>query len=140
MGSRGRKSITDLMIDGSTSVIQRPDAPSTLTDAEADEWRAIVASMPPEHFARIHYPMLTQLCRHVVASRRIAQLIEAVCKQKKLNRAELASLLALQAAESSAIIRLCRSMRLTQQSIYKANNTGKLRPVGMMKAPWDPDD
>ena len=64
VGSRGRKSMTDLMIDGSTSVIQRPDAPYDLTDAGADEWRAIVASMPPEHFARIHYPMLTQLCRH----------------------------------------------------------------------------
>jgi len=106
--------MTELMSDGSTSVIQRPDAPYTLTDAESDEWRAIVSSMPPEHFARTHYPMLTQLCRHIVASRRVAQLIEAVCKQKKLNRAELASLLALQAAESSAIIRLCRSMRLTQ--------------------------
>jgi hypothetical protein len=34
----------------------------TLTDAGADELRAIVASMQPEHFARIHYPMLTQLC------------------------------------------------------------------------------
>lgn len=139
MGFRGRKSIADLMIsDGPNGVINRPDAPYTLTDPEADEWRAIVASMPPEHFARTHYPMLTQLCRHIVASRRVAQLIESVCKQKKLNRAELASLLALQAAESSAIIRLCRSMRLTQQSVIRADATKQLRGRRVTN-PWDPE-
>jgi chaperone required for assembly of F1-ATPase len=131
--------MSELMIDGSTTVIQRPDAPYTLTDAEADEWRAIVASMPPEHFARIHYPMLTQLCRHKVASDRVAQLTEAVCRQKKLDRAELASLQTMQAVESSAIIRLCRSMRLTHQSLYRAESV-KPRPVAMIKEPWDPDD
>jgi len=136
LGKRGPKSIADLMIaDGPNGVIaSRPDAPYTLTDAEADEWRAIVASMPPEHFARTHYPMLTQLCRHKVASNRVAQLIEAVCRQNKLNRAEYASLLAMQATETSAIIRLRRSMRLTQQSIYRADSA-KHRPVAMIKAP-----
>jgi hypothetical protein len=110
--------MTDLMIDGSTTVIQRPDAPYDLTDEESDEWRAIVASMPADHFARTHYPMLTQLCRHTVASRRVAQLVQQCIKQKKFNRIEYASLLAMHAAESAAIIRLCRSMRLTQQSSW----------------------
>src|SRR6266566_1650206 len=114
--------MTELMIDGSTSVIQRPDAPYTLTDAEADEWRSLVASMPPEHFARIHYPMLTQLCRHKVQSDRIGQLIEAVCKQKKVNQAEYDHLLGMQARETSSIIRLMRSMRLTHQSLYRADS------------------
>jgi hypothetical protein len=110
-----------MIADGPDGVVgSRPDAPYDLIDAAADEWRAIVASMPPEHFSRSHYPMLTQLWRHIVASRRIAQLIEAVRKAKKLNRVELASLLAMQAVESSAIIRLCRSMRLTQQSVIRA--------------------
>jgi hypothetical protein len=108
------------MIVDDPGIIQRPDAPYNLTDVESDEWRAIVASMQPDYFARSHYPMLSQLCRHIVASNRVAQLIESVCKQKKLNRVELASLLALQAAESSAIVRLSRSMRLTQQSVYRA--------------------
>jgi hypothetical protein len=141
LGSRGRKSIAELMItDSSTGIINRPDAPYDLTDIESDEWRAIVSSMPPEHFARIHYPMLSQLCRHIVAARRVAQMVEQCARQKKLNRVEFASLLALQAAESAAIIRLCRSMRLTQQSIYRADATGRLRPTAMLKAPWEPDD
>jgi hypothetical protein len=141
VGKRGPKSIQDLMIaNGPNEVIaSRPDAPYTLTDAEADEWRAIVASMQPEHFARIHYPMLTQLRRHKVASDRVAQLTEAVCRQKKINSAEYAALLAMQAVESSAIIRLCRSMRLTHQSLYRGESV-KPRPVAMIKAPWEPDD
>jgi hypothetical protein len=69
--------------DGSTAVVSRADAPYDLTDEESDEWRAIVASMPAEHFARIHYPMLTQLCRHTGAARRVAQLIRQCVKQKK---------------------------------------------------------
>ena len=145
MVSRGRKSMTQLMIEGSTSVIERPDAPYTLTDAEADEWRAIVASMPAEHFARIHYSMLTQLCRHKIQSNRIGQLIEAVCKNhpkgpasKGFDMAGYDHLLGMQARESAAIIRLMRSMRLTQQSLYRAESA-KPRPVAMVKAPWEPD-
>jgi hypothetical protein len=141
----GPKSVTQLMIEGSTSVIERPDAPYNLTDAEADEWRAIVASMPPEHFSRVHYPMLTQLCRHKVQSDRVAQLVETVCKKnpkgpasKGFDMTEYDHLLGMQARESAAIIRLMRSMRLTQQSLYRADSA-KPRPVSMIKAPWEPD-
>jgi chaperone required for assembly of F1-ATPase len=131
--------MTELMIDGTTTVVQRPDAPYTLTDAEADEWRAIVNSMPAEHFARIHYPMLTQLCRHKVQSDRVAQLIEALCKKKAVDTDEYRTLLSMASIESSAIVRLCRSMRLTHQSLYRAESA-KPRPVAMIKNPWDPDE
>ncbi len=131
--------MTELMIDGSTTVVQRPDAPYNLTDEESDEWRAIVNSMPAEHFARIHYPMLTQLCRHKVQSDRVAQLIESICKQKKLDTEAYKNLCSMQAVESSAIIRLCRSMRLTHQSLYRAESV-KPRPVALTKNPWDPDE
>jgi hypothetical protein len=51
-----------MIAEGPNGVIaNRPDAPYTLTDAEADEWRAIVASMQPDYFQRSHYPMLSQL-------------------------------------------------------------------------------
>jgi hypothetical protein len=54
-----------MISDGPNGVIgNRPDAPYDLADAGAEVWRAIVASMPAEHFAPSHYPMLTQLCRH----------------------------------------------------------------------------
>jgi hypothetical protein len=116
-------------------IANRPDAPYTMTDAEADEWRAIVASMQPDYFQRSHYPTLSQLCRHIVASNRVAQLIETTCRQKTLNREELASLLVLQGKESAAIVSLCRQLRLSHQSIYRADST-KQRPVAIINAPW----
>jgi len=116
-------------------IASRPDAPD-LTDRQADEWRAIVGAMRPDYFSRSHYPLLSQLCRHIVAANRVAQLVEAVCKKRRLDCAELASLLALQASESSSIARLCRQLRLSPQSIYRADST-KQRPVSVLSAPWD---
>jgi hypothetical protein len=138
MGTRGKKSVAELLIaEGPNGVLaSRPDAPYCLTDAEADEWVAIVGSMRPGYFARSHYPMLSQLCRHVVASNRVAQLIEAICKRKKIDCAELASLLAMQSAESANIVRLCRQLRLSHQAIYRPDSI-KQRPVGMLQAPWE---
>jgi len=140
MGRRGPKSITDLMIDGSTAVVHRPDAPYDLSDAAADQWRAIVSSMPAEHFAPSHYPMLTQLCRHKVESNRVAQLIELCCSKRKgktFDVNEYNLLLTMQGRESAAINRLMRSMRLTHQALYRGESA-KVRPVtGLIKAPWD---
>jgi|SRR5882724_10361184 len=142
MGRRGPKSMADLLItDSPAGIVNRPDAPYDLTDEEADVWRSVVSSMPADHFAPSHYPILAQYCRHVIASRRIAQLVERCCKAKKFDREELKELLKMQATESLAIMRLARSMRLTHQAIYKANATGALRPVrALAKAPWDADD
>lgn len=142
MGRRGPRSISELMIaDSPAGIVNRPDAPYDLTDEESDVWRTVVSSMPAEHFAPSHYPILAQYCRHVIASRRIAQLVERCSKNKKFDRVEFKELLKMQATESLAIMRLARSMRLTHQAIYKANATGTLRPVqSIAKAPWDKDD
>lgn len=143
MTRRGRRSAAELMIarGPSAAIASRPDAPYDLGDLEANEWRAIVDSMPPEHFARVHFPMLTQLCRHIVAARRIDQLIAAVCDRDEFDRAEYAVLLDMQSRETAAIIRLSRSMRLTQLSIWHANNTKRLRPAPMIAdAPWNSSD
>jgi len=122
------------MGDGITAA-DYPDAPYNLTDAEADEWRGIVSSMQPGYFARSHYPLLAQLCRHIVASNRLAQLIEATCKIKKVNKYELTSLLKAQNSESASIVRLCRQMRLAHKSLYRAEST-KQRPMKTIDAPW----
>ena len=136
MGTRGRKSVAELLVSDGLNGVSRPDAPYCLTDLEADEWRAITASMPPGYFARSHFPLLSQLCRHIVASNRVALLIEQSCKQKKVHRAELATLHAMQASESASIIRLCRQLRLTHQAIYRANST-RQRPIAMLNPPWE---
>ena len=89
--------------------------------------------------------MLAQLCRHVVATRRLAQLMRAVMKPKKgdvFAMKEYAGLLEMQRAESAAITRLSRSMRLTQQSVVRAETLSrKLKnQSSITKAPWEKDD
>ena len=136
MGARDRKSMAELMVPTTfAEIIPRPEAPDDLTDEQSEEWHAIVNTMPADHFMRGNFPLLSQLCRHIVASRRIAQLIEQAANEKVLDLKELCTLLQLQAAESATIIRLSRSMRLTQQSIMRAETTR--HPTAQLMRPWD---
>ena len=138
MGTRGRPSMASLMVPDSSEFMQRPDAPYDLTDEQAEEWRAIVSTMDPGHFMRGNYPLLAQLCRHIVNARRLAQLIEQCAKEKDFNRKEFGILLQLEATESAAIMRLSRSMRLTQQAVKRLETTR--HPKGeRVKNPWDPE-
>ena len=113
----------------------RPDAPYCLTDLECDVWRAIVSSMPQNYFSPSHYPLLIQLCRHVVGSNRIAMLVEQCCEKRQIDRAELADLMQMQGGESSHIIRLCRQLRLSPQAIYRGESV-KVRPSPVLNVPW----
>jgi hypothetical protein len=138
MGVRGRPSLESLMVPHNpTEIVQRPDAPYDLTGEESEEWRAIVQTMPADHFMRGNYPLLAQLCRHIVSARRVAQLVDQTAKQTDLDRKEFGALLQLQATETTVITRLLRAMRLTQQSVMRAETTK--HPKGLGKAPWDPE-
>lgn len=137
MGTRGRKSGESLAvatIAGPLEVVQRPDAPYDLTDEQVDEWRAVVASLPADWFQRGNHALLSQYCREIVAARRVAQLIEQCVAGKEIDRKELLELLKQQESSSRTISALLRSMRLTQQSIMRAE-TAK-RPA-KVKKPWD---
>jgi hypothetical protein len=129
--------MASLMIrDVPTEIMQRPDAPCDLTDEQAEEWRAIVDVMDAGHFMRGNYPLLAQLCRHIVNARRLAQLIQQVVKVREFNRKEYGALLQLQATETAAIMRLSRSMRLTQQAVKRLETTRHPRG-NRVKNPWD---
>lgn len=119
------------------AVIPRADAPYELTDEQADEWRAIVNTMPANHFMRGNYGLLTQYCRHVVAARQIAQLIAKQTKSKKLDTELFAQLLIMQRSESRAITMLSRSMRLSQQT---TTSQWKNKPVAIVDNPWEPEE
>lgn len=136
MRQRGRKSADALALTALSGgeVVERPDAPYDLTDEQTGEWRAVVSSLPADWFARGNYALLGQYCRHVVAARRVAQLIEQCANNADIDRKEFIELLARQEAETRAVNALLRSMRLTQQSIMPAQ-TAK-RPI-KVKNPWD---
>lgn len=139
---RGRVSMADLMTPKNPlETIQRPDAPYELGDAEADEWRVIVNSMPADHFMPANYGLLVQLCRHKVAARTIDQLIAACRRKKKLDLGEYDRLLRMQSAESAAINRLTRSMRLSQQAVMRAETTKHPKGSKLLEAPpWATTD
>jgi hypothetical protein len=121
-------------------VINRPEPPYTLTNAEADVWRMVTNAMPADHFSPSHFPLLVQLCRHVVSSDRVKLLIEQFCEKKQIDCAGLQTLLSMQTSESSSIVRLMRSLRLSPQAIYRAESP-KLRPIAQgglaHRNPWD---
>lgn len=136
MGRRGRTSIAALAVQKSGKVLQvmqRPDAPYDLTDEQADEWRAVVDSLPAEWFPRETWPLLSQYCRHVVNARRVAQLITQALGQKTLDVVDYDKLLAMQEREGRAISSLATRMRLTQQTTY---DKSKKKPSRVAK-PWE---
>lgn len=116
-------------------VVQRPDAPYDLTDEESAEWWAVVQRMPADWFPRESHGLLTQYCRHVVRSRRVAQLIGEMEKSKDLDVKEYRDLIRTESDLSRAMALLATKMRMAQQSTYDATKTKPRTIIG--KKPWE---
>ena len=129
MGTRGRKSADEL-----TAVVAflpaRPDPPPDLCEAEAIEWREIVHRLPADWFPRETHGLLAQYCRHVVASRRVAALIEAADDD---DVPALARLMRMQALQSGAIAALATKMRMAQSATIDRRRAKA--PAG--QKPWE---
>src|SRR3954462_2165267 len=108
MKKRGPRSAAALEVapHASTAVIEtvnRPDAPYDLTNEQADEWWAVVNRLPADWFPRETHALLAQFCRHTVAARRVAQLVEAAEQRKRLDVGYYNRLLIMQERESGAL-------------------------------------
>ena len=136
MAKRGRKSAASLEIAtvSPVEIVQRPDAPYDLTDEQAKEWWAVVERLPADWFPRETHGMLTQYCRHVVAARRVAQLIANAEKFKAIDVAEYDQLLKMQEREGRAISSLATRMRISQQATVRAELA---RKPDMVENPWE---
>ena len=134
MGIRGRQSAASLtVIAAGIEVVPRPNPPDELTDEQAHEWRAVVNRMPAEWFPRETHGMLAQYCRHVVAARRVAQLIEAEESKDAVDVETYDRLLKMQEREGRALSSLATRMRLSQQTTYDPK---KKKPTEA-KRPWE---
>jgi hypothetical protein len=139
MARKGASSLIDVV---EARIIPRPDPPYELTDEESDSWRAIVASMPADHFMVANFPLLIQLCKHIAASRRVDALIQAATKKRSINVRELALLYRMQDLESKAITSLSRQLRLSPRSLDPTQTIGrKIKGVTassreLVAAPW----
>tara|TARA_R100000365_G_C2748614_1_gene80753 strand:- start:5285 stop:5698 length:414 start_codon:yes stop_codon:yes gene_type:complete len=136
MGARGRKSAASLAVASRpVEVVQRPDAPYDLTDEQSEEWWAVVNRMPADWFPRETHGMLAQYCRHVVAARRVAQLIaDREAQVGALDVEEYDRLLKMQEREGRAISSLATRMRISQQATVRAEQA---RKPSQVRKPWE---
>lgn len=139
MGDRGRKSAAELTVAQVAPVeaVTRPDPPDeyALTDEQCHEWWAVVNRMPADWFGRETHALLAAYCRHVVALRKVGQLIKShEDSGEALDLDDYDKLLKMQEREGRAISSLATRMRISQQATLtkRADKGGR----GVRK-PWE---
>jgi len=136
MGQRGPKNRLELSVVPSSVIgaIKRPDPPAHLTDAQADVWISVVDCLPADWFPTDVHGTLEQYCRHVVAARKVAQLVEQFEASDDLQIEEYDRLLKMQEREGRALSSLATRLRITPQARHHARkDAGK----GKVKKPWE---
>jgi hypothetical protein len=135
MGTRGPRSAASLTVISGSGIeaVERLRPPSDLNDEQKAEWIAIVNHLPADWFGRETAAMLAQYCRHIVASRRVAQLIALAEADEELSIKDYDRLLKMQEREGRAITSLATKMRISQQATY---DKSKKKPSAARK-PWE---
>jgi hypothetical protein len=136
MAKRGRVSAASMEVAtiGKVETLQRPDAPYDLTDEQSTEWWAVVNRMPADWFPRETHGMLADYCRHVVKSRRIAQLVDDAESQDAIDVDRLDKLYKMAERESRAASSLATRMRISQQATVRAEQA---RKPAQVERPWE---
>ena len=135
---RGRKSDGDLtVIPGMPG--QRPEPPPALTERQAEIWRGIVATKPPDYFGGDTQPLLVEYCRVVATCEHLSEIIEQQSAGEfSIDRwRHLQPLHSASARETRLMLTLARSLRLTQQSQMKAEKAGRIAAIPQGPRPWD---
>jgi hypothetical protein len=146
---RGRKSLEARRIDAlgleQLGPTQRPPAPSELSKAQKTEWDAIVNRMPADWFGREMHPILANLCRAVVFSRRFAAELDVIQEELESLQARIpheptkkeiealmelsldrrAKVAKLQTDQARLVASLSTKLRLTPQSRFQSVTAGR---------------
>lgn len=139
MDKRGRKSTASLSVAPAVGR-ERPEPPESLPEAQKATWRAIVNMYPPEYFLTT-LALLEAYCRHCECASVIDREVDAfdvewLGSDDGLKRFD--KLLAIRERQTSVMMALARSMRMTNQARYTpqaaATATGK---SGFGKKPWE---
>jgi len=139
MQQRGRKSTASLAVAGVVTTLTRIAPPRTLSDAQRSIWLATVNSKPAEWFGDEHVPILAEYVRHIETAELLTQQIEGfdpdwMKDDDGLKRYD--KLTKMRAREAGVINTLARSMRLTQQAVYRADKAATLSKGGGSRKPW----
>ena len=90
-------------------------------------------SVAADWFQPDTYPLLVQYCRHTVAARRVASLVEHAEGGETIDVVEYDRLLKMQEREGRAMSSLAVRMRICQQAT--TNHRGNKEPKATKK-PW----
>src|SRR5262245_10348421 len=106
---------TALEVITTLEVVERIRPPDDLTDEQREEFMRVVGVCPADWFSSANIELLCAYSRHVVAARRVAELIERAMQE---GRGEgLGELLKAQARESRALCQCMTLLRLTPRSV-----------------------
>lgn len=125
MKSRGRQSIAKLQSLATGQICERPRAPITLTVAQTDLWFEIVNRMPADWFTSENLPLLEAYVRACDIHRKISAKINKIDIDDG-NLDEFSALTQMQNKQAAIMKTLATSMRLTQQSRYRADKASTL--------------
>jgi hypothetical protein len=142
MRQNGRKSAASLAIAVPIRGISRPEPPPELKlEAERAVWLRTVNARPADWFGPEHVPLLVSYCRHVVGADQIAGQLAEVTSQvladpDGFRRHE--RLRKMMRDETTAVLHLARSMRLTHHSLYQAQKASRaVERHGSGSRPWE---
>ena len=136
MDQRGRKSGDSLTVLPPPEHI-RPNPPDELSSREQSQWQGIVARMPADWFTRESHELLTAYIRHCTTNSYLSRQISEAME----NGQEIDKLVAQRHKESSAMVSLARSMRLSQITRYRGETAAtKVKNQGKGAAPWNADN
>lgn len=122
------------MVPAQLQILDRPRPPAELGDEEVEVWASVVSSLEPDWFNPSNTPLLAQYCRHVIAAKRVAELIE----RHSGDLEAYLELLKAQRAETSALKQIASSIRVSQQSTR--THRGNARTISQIKVPWHRPD
>ncbi|MGY0634389.1 hypothetical protein [Luteimonas sp. A478] len=139
MKQRGRKSGAE-MATVTAMPLRLVKPPDDLTEEEAAVWAKVTATKPAEWWDAGSVPLLTEYCRADVQSDLVADLVRSTGKAMLADPGELdryKELRKIQAGLAAQKVSLARSMRLTQQSRYRADKADTTsRKAAAPAKPW----
>lgn len=136
-----RRSAADLSVVALAK--PRPSPPAELAGEQAEVWKSVVASKPPEWFDEGTFPLLVAYCRISCDARATDALTADVLRAGIESDADLSRyerLNRMRMAQASTLSTLATKMRLSQQSRYGARHAERAaRDAGVTGTtkPWD---
>jgi Flp pilus assembly CpaE family ATPase len=139
-GRKGTAAVVLAAIDSNRGT--RPAPPAELNEFEAAQWQRIVSANAADHFDRDTEQLLIALCRHMDTAARLDTELERMKALKRMTAKhwqQFDRAAKMRERETRAILALCRSMRITQQSINpdRAGTAKRKTQEKRAAQPWD---